>query len=117
MLKRIVSIVRSLVRTPAPVAALPAPAPVAPAPVWGYKVTRTRGSFISTVAVGSVEAESPSAALALIALRGLAHPGEAVEIDGKRWRMWAAARPTPIDPAKRGSRGERRRDRERGISR
>ena len=107
MFKRIVRVVRSLFT--------PAPAPVAP--VWGYKVTRTAGGFISVVAGGEIEAESPSAALALIALRGLAHPGEAVEIDGRRWRMWASARPTPIDPAKRGSRGDRKRDRERGIAR
>ena len=116
-MKRIVARIVALFRTPAPAPVAPAPVAPAPAPVWGYRVTRTRGPFITIVGVGTIEAESPSAALAIISLRGLAHPGEAVEIDGKRWRMWASARPTPIDPAKRGSSGDRRRDRERGISR
>lgn len=101
--------------TPAPVA----PAPVAPVPAkptWYYRVTRTRGSQVRFVAEGRIEAASPAAALSLIALNGLAHPGEAVEIDGKRWRMWAAARPTPIDPAHRAAPGDRRRDRERGMN-
>ena len=93
--------------SPAPAA--PAPAP---APVWAYTVTRTRGSFISTVAEGHIEAASPAAALAIISLRGLAHPGEAVKIDGTRYRVWAAARPTPIDPAKRSRSGDRKRDRD-----
>ena len=39
-----------------------------------------------------------------------------VKIDGKRWRMWAAARPTPIDPAHRSGPGDRRRDRERNVN-
>ena len=97
----------------------PAPAPVAPAtgkPTWYYRVTRTRGSQVRFVAEGRIEAASPQAALALIACGGLAHPGEAVEIDGKRWRMWAAARPTPIDPAHRSGPGDRRRDRERNVN-
>lgn len=112
-MKRIIRALVALFRTPAPVAALPAPKEIR---VWDYIVTRTRGNYIQVVDASWIAADSPSAALALIALRGLAHPGEAVEIDGRRYRMWASARPTPIDPAKRANPGDRRRDRERGVA-
>lgn len=111
-MKRIIRALVALFRTPAPAPVAPAPAPLA----WPYKVTRTRGNEIRFVAEGRIEAASPAAALALIALNGLAHPGEAVEIDNRRYRMWASARPTPIDPATRSVSGDRRRHRERGIA-
>jgi len=92
-------------------------APVAPTSVWKWTADRTRGSSRTVVASGVIHADSPSAALAMLVNTGKVFAGEAVKIDGTRYRVWANARPTPIDPAKRGSTGDRRRDRERGISR
>jgi len=84
---------------------------------WQYTVDRTRGGVRTVVSHGVIHADAPSSALALLINTGKVYAGEAVKIDGTRYRVWANARPTPIDPASRGSTGDRRRDRERGISR
>lgn len=116
MLKNLVSLVRSLFGSPAPkteIVYLPA-APAKPTMI-PYTVDRTVGGRTKVVAWGEIDADTPSAALALIVGSGKAFPGEAVNIDGTRWRIWTNARPTPIDPAKRNHSGDRRRDREAGY--
>jgi hypothetical protein len=95
----------------------PAPAPVAPPvaptlPTWSWVADRTRGGKRTVVASGIIRADSPSSALALLINTGKVFAGEAVNLDGTRYRVWANARPTPIDPAKRGRSGDRKRDRE-----
>ena len=99
----------------------PAPAPVAPAvaptlPAWGWTADRTRGGKRTVVASGIIRADSPSSALAMLVNTGKVFAGEAVKIDGTRYRVWASARPTPIDPAKRSRSGDRKRDRERNVN-
>lgn len=106
--RSIVARIRSLF-APAPVA----PAPVAPdaLPAWPWVADRTRGNRRSVVASGMIHADSPSSALAMLVNSGKVYAGEAVKIDGTRYRVWANARPTPIDPAKRSRSGDRKRDR------
>ena len=104
--------IRSLF-APAPVA----PAPVAPTlPTWQWVADRTRGGKRTVVASGVIRADSPSSALALLVNTGKVFAGEAVKIDGTRYRVWANARPTPIDPAKRSRCGDRKQDRERNVN-
>jgi hypothetical protein len=50
---------------------------------------------------------------AALQLRGKVYDGEAVDVDGIRWKINAGAAPTPIDPARRSRSGDRKRDRER----
>ena len=96
----------------------PAPAPVAPPvapaalPAWPWVADRTKGGKRTVVASGIIRADSPSSALALLINTGKVFAGEAVKIDGTRYRVWANARPTPIDPAKRSRSGDRKRDRD-----
>lgn len=105
--RSIVARIRSLF-TPAPVA----PAPVAPTlPAWPWVADRTRGGKRTVVASGVIHADSPSSALAMLVNSGKVFASEAVKIDGTRYRVWANARPTPIDPAKRSRSGDRKRDR------
>ena len=104
--------IRSLF-APAPVA----PAPVAPTlPAWPWVADRTRGGKRTVVAHGVIRADSPSSALAMLVNTGKVFAGEAVKIDGTRYRVWANARPTPIDPAKRSRSGDRKQDRERNVN-
>ena len=106
--RSIVARIRSLFAT-APVA----PAPVAPTlPAWPWVADRTKGGKRSVVAHGVIRADSPSSALAMLVNTGKVFAGEAVKIDNTRYRVWASARPTPIDPAKRGRSGDRKRDRD-----
>ena len=112
--RSIVARIRSLFSAaPAPVAP-----PVAPAalPAWGWTADRTRGGKRTVVAHGVIHADSPSTALALLVNTGKVYAGEAVKIDNTRYRVWANARPTPIDPAKRSRCGDRKRDRERNVN-
>ena len=110
MIDRIVAIVRSLfIKTPV------APAPVAPAPIGeAFEVTRTIGGQIrfQREVVGH-RMDTARETVAALQMRGKVYDGEAVDVDGVRWRVNAGAAPTPIDPAKRSRSGDRRRDRER----
>ena len=111
-LSSLIARIRSLF-SPAPVA----PAPVAPTlPAWPWVADRTKGGKRTVVASGVIRADSPSSALAMLVNTGKVFAGEAVKIDGTRYRVWANARPTPIDPAKRSRCGERKRDRELGMN-
>jgi hypothetical protein len=51
--------------------------------------------------------------VAAFQMRGKVFDGEAVDVDGVRWRVNAGGAPTPIDPARRSRSGDRKRDRER----
>ena len=111
-LSSLIARIRSLF-TPAPVA----PAPVAPTlPAWPWVADRTKGGKRTVIASGIIRADSPSSALAMLVNTGKVFAGEAVKIDGTRYRVWASARPTPIDPAKRNRSGDRKQDRERNVN-
>ena len=72
-------------------------------PLWAYSIRNPAST--RKVRTGSVEAASPSAALAMIA-SSVEH-GHIVEIDGLRYRIRRNALPTLMDPATRSAKGDR----------
>lgn len=72
-------------------------------PLWAYSIRNPQST--RRVRTGTVEASSPSAALAMIA--GSVEHGHIVEIDGHRYRIRRNALPTLMDPARRSFKGDR----------
>ena len=83
-------------------------------PVEGhqYKVTMLR-PFKGHSMVASGWRDGSPAEIALSLVRdGTVRCGEYITIGGQRWSAWAGSI-TPVDPAKRQFKGDRKRDRER----